>query len=82
MNILDIPYVIEIFFVVSTMVFVSAIYAILPALIYKKRTFYKPSFINSLWLKYVKNIFSEIRETSFPPKKKEIKNIFLTIYNG
>lgn len=73
MNILDIPYVIEIFFVVSTIAFVGALYAILPALIYKKRTFYKPSFINGLWLKCAKNIFSGVRETSFPPKKKKLR---------
>lgn len=82
MNILDTPYIVEIFFVISTIVFGIALYAILPALIYRKRTLFKPLFINALWQKYMKNIFVGIRRTSFPPKKKEIKSLILTIYNG
>jgi len=63
MNILDFPYIIEISFIISTTVFVGTLYAILPAIIYNKRTFFKPTFINALWLKYAKNIASGFRET-------------------
>ena len=69
MNILDIPYVIDIFFVVSTLVFAGALYAILPAMIYDKRAVNKPSFTYALWLKYARNFFSGLRETSFDLKK-------------
>lgn len=68
MNILDIPFVIELFFVISTLVFAIALYAILPVFIYKKIKIYKPSFMSSLWHKYVKNIFLGIGKTSFPAK--------------
>jgi hypothetical protein len=52
MKILEIPFLVEIFFVVSTLVFLASVYAILPALIYKKRTLFKPKMINSLWQRF------------------------------
>ncbi len=70
MNMIEIPHLVEIFFVLSTIVFTVTLYVILPVLIFQKRAFDKPSFINAPWRKYSKSIFSSIQETAFPPKKK------------
>lgn len=82
MNILDIPFIVEFFFVISTLVFLITVYAIFPAIMYKKRTVFRPKLINSLWQKYIKNVLVGVRNASVAPKKKEIKKLFLTIYHG
>ncbi len=82
MNILDIPFIVEIFFVISTLVFVITVYAIFPAIVFQKRTDFKSKMISSLWLRYIRSVLFGIKTTSNPPKKKELKKLFLTIYNG
>ncbi len=71
MNILDTPFIVEFFFVLSTVVFAITLYAILPALIYNKPTLSKPSMINRLWRKLLRagNINAS--------KKKELTKILL-----
>ena len=82
MKFLDIPFIVEIFFAMSTIVFCIALYAILPPLIYDKRTIFKPLLINSLWSKYAKTFFLENKSKLIPSKKKELNKLFLTVYNG
>lgn len=79
-NFFDIPYIVEIFFGISTIIFVIAIYAILPAFQYEKRTLFKPSLINSLWRKSLNEIV-KIPSLIVRRKKKKHNEIFLTINN-
>jgi hypothetical protein len=79
MNIFNIPYLVEIFFALSTLVFVATLYAILPALVFNKRTFFKPSFINSLWYRGLKNVVQGVRSATSVNKKKQTKELFLFI---
>lgn len=70
MNILDFPYVVEVLFVLCSLVFSITIYIVLPAVVFDKRTFFKPKLINSLWI----NRFREQRVkamggTEIPQKK-------------
>ena len=70
MNILDFPYVVEVLFVLCALVFSITIYIVLPAVVFDKRTFFKPKLINSLWI----NRFREQRVkamggTEIPQKK-------------
>lgn len=71
MNILDTPFIVEFFFILSTLVFVATLYAILPALIYDKRTLSKPSIINRLWRKLMRT------DDIIVSKKKELMRILL-----
>jgi len=75
MNILDTPFIVEFFFALSTFVFVATLYAILPALIYDKRTLSKPSIILRLWRKLVKT------ETTSASKKKDLMKILPIRYD-
>lgn len=79
MKILELPYLIEFFFAISTIVFVTTLYAILPALVFNKRTVFKPVLINSLWESIFKNAFDKLAKVFFGYKKKEIKNRILLI---
>jgi len=54
MNFLDTPFIVEFFFVLSTLVFLATLYAILPALIYNKPTLSKLSMIHKLWYKLLR----------------------------
>lgn len=70
MNILDFPYVVEVLFVLCALVFSITIYIVLPAVVFDKRTFFKPKLIKSLWI----NRFREQRVkamggTEIPQKK-------------
>jgi hypothetical protein len=51
MNILDAPYIVEFFFILSTLVFVTTLYFILPALIDTKTIFLKASTGQKIWQK-------------------------------
>lgn len=79
MKILELPYIVEFFFAVSTIVFVTTLYAILPALVFNKRTFFKPVLINSLWENIFKNASDKLAILFNRHKKKEIKNTLLLI---
>ena len=52
MNVLDIPFLAEIFFGVSLVVFCLAIYIILPAFLYNKRTMSRPKLVKAMWNKF------------------------------
>jgi len=79
MNLLELPYIVEFFFVISTIVFVVTLYAILPAIVFDKRTIFKPRLINSLWGKIFKNTSGRLEKISDTYKKKEIKTVLVTI---
>jgi len=52
MNASDIPFLAEIFFGISLVVFCIVMYVILPSFIYNKRTVFKPKLINAMWIKF------------------------------
>ena len=51
MDALDIPFLAEIFFGIGLFVFCIAVYVILPAFLYNKRTAFRPKLINAMWSK-------------------------------
>jgi hypothetical protein len=55
MSLLEIPFLSEFIFVLSTMIFLFTLYAVLPGFIYEKRTLYNHTLTNVLWYK----IFNE-----------------------
>ena len=79
MKILEVPYIVEFFFVVSTIVFVVTLYAILPALVFNKRTLFNPLLINGLWQKVFKNVSEGAGKFSRGHKKKELKKALVVI---
>lgn len=79
MNPLELPYIVEFFFALSTIVFVVTLYAILPALVFNKRTVFKPVLINSLWETILKNTYGKLEKVFVGHKKKEINNELLVI---
>jgi len=76
MNVLDFPFLAEIFFGMSLIVFCVALYVILPAFIYKKRTVFKPKLINAMWHKFFMEPTSK-KATSGLFKKKSQKGIWV-----
>jgi len=78
MNFLDVPYLIEFFFATSTVVFLATLYVILPALLFNKRTVFKPTLITALWRKVFKNIIELI---NIAPQENKSNKIFLVVEN-
>ena len=79
MNLLELPYIVEFFFAVSTIVFITTLYAILPALVFDKRTFFKPELIKSLWTKIYSNASDSLEKLVVGDKQKETKTSLLAI---
>jgi hypothetical protein len=79
MNVLDFPFLIEILFVVSLLVFLVTLYVVLPAFIHEKRTFFKPTLVNSLWVKSYNKIKGELKNGLNNPQKKNLRQIPLII---
>ena len=79
---LDTPYIVEFLFALSTIVFVITLYAILPALIYNKKTLFKPTLINSLWQKFYKNFLEGFEKLNGVEKKKELKRAYIMVENN
>ncbi len=75
MSILDLPFLIEILFAISLLVFLGTLYVVLPAFIHEKRTLFKPKLINSLWLKSFKRIKEELKTRLGIPQKKNVKQL-------
>ena len=74
MGTMDFPFVVEIFFGISFVVFCIAMYVILPAFMYKKRTVFKPKLINAMWNKF----FTEPRlklGNSWTDRKKKSRGV-------
>ena len=82
MKMLETPYIVEFLFALSTIVFVITLYAILPALIYNKKTLFKPVLINALWQKFYKNFFEGFEKLSRVEKKKELKKAYIMVDNN
>lgn len=82
MDILDFPFLIEILFAISLLVFLVSLYVVLPAFLHEKRTLFKPELINSLWLKTYIKIKGGLKNRFSDPQKKNLKLIKLITQNG
>ncbi len=76
MRILDVPFILEIFFIISTVVFLLSLYTILPGIISKKNMILKPPVIDKFWHNYGKRKIETLKKTFFPSKKKEENKLF------
>ncbi len=64
----------QIFFSISLVVFLIALYIILPAFIYRKRTILKPRLINAMWVKFYEGSIGKLKSNWQGLKKKELMN--------
>jgi len=54
MKLTEIPFIVEIFFAISTLVFALTIYVISPIILNNKKIMYAPVVLNKIWQKYFK----------------------------
>ncbi|MFH6603169.1 hypothetical protein ACEZ3G_06765 [Maribacter algicola] len=79
MNGIDSSLLAQIFFGTSLVVFLMALYIILPGFVYGKRTVLKPKLVNAMWLKFYEGTIGRIKSNLIGFKKKElIDNVNLT----
>jgi len=82
MNIFEIPFLAEIIFAISTLVFFFTIYAVLPGFIYEKRTMYNPFLINRLWSKIIQEAKSWFMNLFTISTEKELIEAHIKVQNG
>jgi len=71
MSTIDNTLLVETFFISSIVVFVIALYIILPGLIYNKRTMLRPKLINAMWHRLFGSSIGKLRINRHGLKKKE-----------
>jgi len=81
-NILEISFLAEFIFTISTLVFTFTVYAVLPGFIYEKRTLYNPSLINRLWYKIINGAMIRFSSLFKVSTKKNLIEAHVQVQNG
>ncbi len=71
MGFFDIPYLVEVLFIMCVLLFIITLYIVVPTLVFDKKTFYKTPFAKFFWRSTPSSPRNETAINSNNPNKKK-----------